>query len=83
MVREKELIATAIMAAEDALTALNFALDKLLVEKMDEMTLLVAVHDGLKGVYTAREAVEVVLGLLKELQRRYQLERLERRGEER
>jgi hypothetical protein len=78
--REKEIVQDALAGAEDALMALDFALDRLLaaVKEKDEMAVVLAAHAAGKGVYEAREAVEAILGILRELQRRYEVERLER-----
>ncbi|MDT7944635.1 MAG: hypothetical protein RQ985_08865 [Dehalococcoidia bacterium] len=71
MTKEQELINAAIKAGEDGLTALGFALDRLVeaMEARDEADMVVAVHTAGKGLYEAQEALQAIMGVLRELQR--------------
>jgi hypothetical protein len=79
MTQERRYLNTALEAGQYALSALDAAIDVLL-RKEDPV---LAIHEALHEVYEAREALAVALGALKGLERLHQVERLERRGEER
>jgi ribulose 1,5-bisphosphate carboxylase large subunit-like protein len=81
MTQERKYLDTALEAGQYALTALDAAVDALLMK--EERDLVLATHEALHKVYEAREALEVALGALKRLERLHRVERLERRGEER
>jgi hypothetical protein len=83
MSREERLIEAGLRACEHGLAALEFVMDRLLAatKGRDEMDMLQAVHDAGKGVFEAKEALEVVAGVLKELERGFKVERV--RGDKR
>jgi len=73
MTQERRYVNAALEAGQYALTALDAAIDTLL---MKEDPVLV-IHETLHRVYEAREALGAVLGALKGLERLHRVERLE------
>jgi|FaiFalFF_MnMetaG_3_1042247.scaffolds.fasta_scaffold30467_2 alpha-beta hydrolase superfamily lysophospholipase len=76
MTKEQKLIDAALKAGKDVLTALDAAIDTLLMK--GERDPLLAIHEALHKVVEARDALEVVLGALKGLEGLHRVERLER-----
>jgi 20S proteasome alpha/beta subunit len=73
MTQERKYLATAGEAGQFALTSLEDAID-ILLAKEDPVRVI---HEALHRVMEARDAVEVVLGALRRLERFQQVERLE------
>jgi hypothetical protein len=76
MTQERRYVNAALEAGQYALTALDGAIDTLLLK--EERDPLLAIHEALHRVVEARDAVAVALGALKRLERLHQVERLER-----
>jgi|FaiFalDrversion2_1042247.scaffolds.fasta_scaffold31744_2 hypothetical protein len=76
--KERELVASALKVGKDVLMALHSALRALEVEEAGEVSLEEGVHQALHGLYEAQEGMQVVLGLLRELEERFTVERLGR-----
>jgi hypothetical protein len=74
--KERELVASALKVGEDVMMALHSALRALQPEKLDEESLVMGAHEALHGLYEAQEGMQVILGLLKELEKRFTVERL-------
>jgi hypothetical protein len=72
------LSTSALKVGEDVMMALHSALRALEVEEAGEASLEEGVHQALHGLYEAQEGLQVILGLLKELEKRFTVERLER-----
>jgi hypothetical protein len=77
MTQERKYLDTALEAGQYALTALDAAIDTLLMKEDPALV----IHQSLHRVVEARDAVEVVLGALRRLERLHRVERLEGRGE--
>jgi hypothetical protein len=80
MSREGRLIEAGLLACEHGLAALEFVMDRLLAatKGRSEADTLQAVHDAGKGVFETKQALEVVAGVLKELERGFKVERVRR-----
>jgi hypothetical protein len=74
MTQERRYVNAALEAGQYALTALDTAIDTLLMKEDPA----VVIHEGLHHLVEARDALEAVLGALKGLQGLHQVERLER-----
>jgi hypothetical protein len=76
MTQERKYLNTALEAGQYALTALDAAIDTLLMK--EERDPVLAIHEALHKVVEARDAVEVVLGALRRLECLRQVEPLGR-----
>jgi hypothetical protein len=74
MSQERRYLDSALEAGQYALTALDTAIDTLLMKEDPALV----VHETLHKVYEAREALAAALGALRRLERLQQVERLER-----